>query len=381
MKPYFIYLVVLFTIFSTLNTQAQNITFTIENKIAAGGSVTFDVLLASDTPFKLGSGQLYFNYNTAAFNENVVAGSSVNISRPAESVLGQTVSFFSIYTSFVLNDNTNSRFSFSWQQGVSSGTIPADNITSTPTLLFRVRMDFASGGELLSDDICFESSDVFDDQTFTACGPSSSGFADCAASPGSQLTGDVFDCMPASLPVELVDFDAWATPVQQVELNWQTESELDNDYFAIERSADGLYFKEITRTKGAGTYLGTLDYKALDERPFIGDNYYRLRQVDFDGTTTYTEIRHVFLERSKEPIAVSVYPNPTDSWLQIAFTQPLAQEGQLELYNLAGQIVQSIELEAGAFQQELNLIDLAKGTYLLRVHMDDQIRTQKVVVQ
>ena len=380
MKPYFISVLVLFTICSTLKAQTQNLVFSIDNKVISDDSVKFDVLLASNTPFKLGSGQLYFNYNTAAFGENVRAGMRVNISYPTGAVLGQRVGF-SVYTSFILNDNTTSRFSYSWQQGLSSGTIPADNIRTTPTLLFRVAIAFTSGGSTAPDNICFESSAIFDDQTFTACGPSSSGFADCASSPGAQLTNDTYECAPAALPVELLGFHAWATPAQQVELNWQTESELNNDYFAIERSADGLEFKEIMRTKGAGTHLGTLDYKELDERPFIGDNYYRLRQVDFDGTTTYSEIRHVFLERSIAPKDISVYPNPTDSWLQVDFTQPIEQEAYLELYNLAGQVVQSYELGVGTVQQELNVVDLPRGAYLLRIQMDGQHSTQKIVVQ
>lgn len=372
--------IAIFLIIGFHTSQAQTITFGFLNKTITANSVIFDVTLSSTSSFKLGSGQLYINYNNAAFGNSAVANGRVRISYPTGAVLNQIVGF-SVYRDRILNDNTSSRFSFSWQQGLSSGTIPADNITTTPAVLFRVTMDFVDGGNAQLDDICFESGEVFDDQTFTACGPDSPGFPNCGSFPGVQLSNDLFDCSTPALPVELVDFQVWATPIQQVELHWQTETELNNDYFAIERSSDGKGFKEILRLKGAGTYQGFLDYDALDNRPFSGNNYYRLRQVDFDGTFSYSEVRHVFLDMRTDILDINVYPNPTEDFLQVDFTQPLEQEGQMELYNLHGQLVRSYELGAGSFQQELNLTELPKGAYLLRVQLNGAVSSQKVIVQ
>ncbi|MEL7249599.1 MAG: hypothetical protein AAFO03_14320, partial [Bacteroidota bacterium] len=206
---------------------AQALDFSIENKTTTATEVTFDVTLASDTPFKLGSGQLYFNFNTAAFGEWVIDNDAVTISYPDGSVLAQS-NGFPLYTSFVENDNTASRFSFSWQQGVSSGTYPGDNISGAPAVLFQVSMNFAAGGEAQPDDICFESGEVFDDQTFTACGPASFGFPDCLNEPGIQLTDDDFECNLMFFPIDLLEFRAQARADYTTLLHWTTANEYNN---------------------------------------------------------------------------------------------------------------------------------------------------------
>ncbi|MEL6276749.1 MAG: T9SS type A sorting domain-containing protein, partial [Bacteroidota bacterium] len=379
MKNLFIYFTMGFLLIITQCISAQSITFAIANKVTTTDSVFFDVTLASTSPFKLGSGLLYFNYNTAAFGPNVVANNAVKISFPTGAVLGQ-VAFFPVYTSFIENDNTSDRFAFSFQQGVSSGTIPADNITSTPAVLFRVAIAFTTGGNGQADDLCFESSEIFDDQFFTACGPDALGSPDCFNFPGTQLADDVFECN-AALPVELVDFWAQANRRGEVELSWQTETEINNDYFVVEHATEAGEFQAILRVDGAGTHYGTLDYAALHPNPVPGNNYYRLKQVDYDGTFTHSDLRRVIIARSAGVNGVEIYPNPTTSFVRVDFTQALAEKGRIELFNWHGQQVRSMALAPGAFGQQLDVDDLPRGTYLLRVDFGEHSSTKKLVLQ
>ena len=97
-----------------------------------------------------------------------------------------------------------------------------------------------------------------------------------------------------ALPIELLYFNA--TPNQSVvDLTWATASELNNDFFTVERSIDGLTWENVVTVNGAGTTTQRNNYSAVDTRPVAGLSYYRLKQTDFDGAFTYSEIRSVFM--------------------------------------------------------------------------------------
>lgn len=172
----------------------QNITFTFENaRNTNDGTDDFyeaDIYIASDVDFKLGSGQIYFTYNTAAFGSNIHTNGNFEYMQPAGSILGEVYGF-PAYKDFIVNDNTTSRVSTSFQQGVSSGTITANNVTSSSKHLFSIKIKYTDINE--TPNIAFETGAVYLDQFFTACGPTSLGFPDCTNHPGVQLTGDTFN--------------------------------------------------------------------------------------------------------------------------------------------------------------------------------------------
>lgn len=387
MKKYYAQITVLFLLLISSMSYGQSIIFGITNKTITSSSVTFDVTLVSSSSFKLGSGLLYFNYNTAAFGESVQAAGKIMISNPSGSVLGETVfgGAFPVYQAPLINDNTASRFAISWQQFISSTLIPADNITTTEAILFRVTIEFTVGGSSQPDEICFESSDVFDDQTFTACGPApppaNQTVPSCFDSPGIQLTQDSYNCNLGGLPVELTYFEARPTEEEQVALSWQTEAEIDNDYFIVEHATDESGFKYLLKVEGAGTYQGTLNYKAYHENPALGNNYYRLRQVDFDGTFSLSDIEQVFFDPRNADQDINVFPNPTSSNLQVQFTKLLEGDGEVRLYNYLGQLVQRYDLESGASGSELYLGDLPKGSYVLEVKYEGTSTKKKILLQ
>ncbi len=375
MRNYFIICILIFL--GTVSSLAQNITFAITNKVTSSTDVTFDVTLASDADFKLGSGQLYFNYNTDAFGSSIFTNGGLTISYPSGCVLGQTVSIFNIYNTFVTNDNTTSRFSFSWQQFFSSGAIPVDNITATPAVLFRVTMAFDTGGAGEPDNICFESGSAFDDQTFTACGPTAPQGVDCGAFPGTQLINDNFDCS-ALLPIELLGFQARAKDNLTTLLAWQTANELNNELFTIERSFDGRNFEPIAHHAGAGTSEQTLTYETIDPSPQLGINYYRLKQTDFDGQFSYSDIRSVSFNRETSA-GVHVFPNPANDILNIQFDQSI-HRGYMQLFNGSGQLVSTQYLEQQTDQTQLQIDHLANGLYWLNIETDGQTYSQKIVI-
>ncbi len=196
----------------TALVNAQNIELTFANaENTNDGTDDFyeaDILISaidSQADFKLGSGQLYINYNTAAFGTNVSAGGNIEYTQPDGYILGATVGAppfqVTVYKDFIQNDNTSSIVSLSFQQGVSSGSIPSNNVTSTPALLFHIKIKYA---DFTQDPmIGFELGiSAAADQFFTACGPNTGGFPDCTNEPGTQFVGASFDDSGATIIVD-----------------------------------------------------------------------------------------------------------------------------------------------------------------------------------
>ncbi len=118
----------------------------------------------------------------------------------------------------------------------------------------------------------------------------------------------------AILPVELTEFNAREVDKQRVQLDWQTTIETDNSHFEVTHSTDGRTFEVLGEVAGAGNSTAEQAYGFLHKTPAVGLNYYRLRQVDYDGTESLSKIREVNI--SGIP-TLSLYPNPTVDALRI----------------------------------------------------------------
>ena len=167
----------------------------------------------------------------------------------------------------------------------------------------------------------------------------------------------------ALLPIELVSFTGQLVG-EEVLLRWQTATEENNDYMAVEHSTDARRFTEIGRLKGAGTTLEPQAYQLWHERPQPGLNYYRLRQVDFDGQAHYHGTVSVEVKGGKG--GWSVYPTATANQLMVQLDAPSEEPGELAIYNLYGQAMQRVAVPAGFLRQELSVAQLPAGQYLLQ---------------
>ncbi|MFT7080820.1 MAG: hypothetical protein ACJAZC_002372 [Cryomorphaceae bacterium] len=112
------------------------------------------------------------------------------------------------------------------------------------------------------------------------------------------------------LPIELISFTATVKDAF-VEINWITATENHNDYFNVERSADGINFKSIGQVNGAGNSSQTLKYAIVDDTPLNGISYYRLRQTDYDGKLSYSELEAIVFDR-RNGFNFKIYPNPNN---------------------------------------------------------------------
>ena len=115
-----------------------------------------------------------------------------------------------------------------------------------------------------------------------------------------------------SLPVELLSFSAKYDGHNAVNLKWTTASEINNDYFNIERSVDAINFISIAKVNAEGTSTKTLNYTTIDKSPLQGLSYYRLKQTDFDGRIKYFDIISVKIVDFKNDYSFDAFPNPSE---------------------------------------------------------------------
>ncbi|REJ84308.1 MAG: T9SS C-terminal target domain-containing protein [Bacteroidetes bacterium] len=165
------------------------------------------------------------------------------------------------------------------------------------------------------------------------------------------------------LPIVLTNF-AVKLLKDSVRISWETTSELNNDYFTVERSANGQNFETVTHRNGAGNSVHTIQYESYDPSPLPGQSYYRLKQTDYDGKFTYSEIKSVKnakFEKQRELRFNSVNPNPFENDFEVSYTMDQAEDLDFILINSAGQVVYKTKLNAGA---GLNLYQFPYGENL-----------------
>ena len=169
----------------------------------------------------------------------------------------------------------------------------------------------------------------------------------------------------AALPIELTTFTA-VRKEKSVLLEWETAGEINNDYMAVERSGDAKFFTEIGKQKGAGNSNMTLRYQLEDTAPLSGINYYRLRQVDYDGTTNYSKIISVNFNGTTGQPTIALYPNVVSKGgnMEIELISFPQQQMTFSIFNSQGQIVNNFSLVGGS-RQSFEPGNLPAGIYFL----------------
>ena len=141
-------------------------------------------------------------------------------------------------------------------------------------------------------------------------------------------------------------------------------TELENDYYEVERSTDDVSFRSIGKVVGAGTDYSKNEYNFVDERPNSGINYYRLKQVDYEGRYSYSQIRSVYFDDAG--IVLSVYPNPVRYMLEMT-SEKKEGEVMLQIIDIQGQVVFEKSYQRGDWNpsQRLNISNIVEGMYMI----------------
>lgn len=172
-------------------------------------------------------------------------------------------------------------------------------------------------------------------------------------------------------PVEMTRFDAQKTSQNKVRLTWETATERNNDYFAIERSTDGIDFSQIGKVKGNGSTDEPHQFNFSDLQPAPGMNYYRLRQVDFDGAAEYSDVANVQMAAAR----FQIVPNPATDRIRIqGFGEGVTQ---VRIFDALGHLMQSAVGAAAAVP--IDLSGYPAGVYWVEIVQEGAIERLKVL--
>ena len=188
----------------------------------------------------------------------------------------------------------------------------------------------------------------------------------------------------SALPVELISFDAYILN-NQVVIEWVTASEINNDFFTIQRSSDGINFEDILQVDGAGNSNVLLNYSAIDNNPIIGKTYYRLKQTDFDGRFTFSNLKLIDFVKMGNKAEMVLYPNPVTSSLNISLAGFSAYNDVLiSIQNTSGKRVFStrfiVDGDGNALVKVNEVEGLSKGIYIVNCVSNTKVITKKLII-
>lgn len=173
------------------------------------------------------------------------------------------------------------------------------------------------------------------------------------------------------LPIELLFFDAKLNE-DKVLLHWETASELNNDYFLIEKTMDGVLYQPVGKVAGAGNSIQPKTYSLIDHAPNFGVSYYRLKQVDFNGDFSSSDLVAV---NYVGHATITIFPNPSSGHLLILCELP---EAVVEITNVAGALVYSGQLSRSS--NAINIANQAPGLYFARILSGNMSYSEKLIL-
>lgn len=184
------------------------------------------------------------------------------------------------------------------------------------------------------------------------------------------------------LPVELISFRA-SVSGNSVVLNWSTASESNNSGFEIEKCLDGKSFARIGFVPGAGTTTEKRQYSFVDNSAAVGNISYRLKQIDFAGSYSYSSTIMVEITAPAAFELKQNFPNPFNPSTKINYSVDKAGLVKLSIYNLLGEVVSALvnqNQEAGSYTIDFDASNLESGIYLYKLESGDQFQLKKMIL-
>jgi hypothetical protein len=194
---------------------------------------------------------------------------------------------------------------------------------------------------------------------------------------GMDIAFDDFNitqCCTALLPVDLLSFNAKCDN-NKVVLDWVTISEINNDYFTIERTSGGIHFEEIATVNGNGNSSTLMNYEWIDQNPINGTAYYRLKQTDFNGSFEYHDLVPVTCESAHN---MTVSPNPIKNSFTVQVSESLTPPLSIEVIDFLGRTIYLKNIKTSIAEITLDE-ELPTGTYFVKVFNENAHVIEKVV--
>jgi hypothetical protein len=182
------------------------------------------------------------------------------------------------------------------------------------------------------------------------------------------------------LPVTISYFNL-ACVEEDVEVNWQTASEHNSDYFHLETSLDGINWEMIQAIPAAGFSQELLNYSAVDLDAARKQKYYRLKQVDFNGE--FEMYGPLIADCAIESSDVSLYPNPCESQVTVSLASQIPTKVNYTLISPEGKVLENkqMAIQSGMTVYTLDVSEYRRGMYMLQFDVNDKRYIKKLVVQ
>ena len=194
----------------------------------------------------------------------------------------------------------------------------------------------------------------------------------------SIMVQDFWEYQPdIPLPIELLSFTATPENNTYVSCNWTTASQVNNNFFAVLRSQDGINFTQIGTVPGAGNSNSILSYNYNDEHPYMGLSYYQLKQYDFNGAYSFSGIDPVYIGNIT---IINIYPNPsTDGYIKYSVMSDIGGNATVSIIDALGKEVmtETQTIDAGVTINTVSTATLANSDYLLQIINGNNEKTQK----
>jgi hypothetical protein len=215
--------------------------------------------------------------------------------------------------------------------------------------------------------------------------PGNAGTSNPGFNPNFQtMSGGPFHSVGVPVPVELTSFTYQVIGLQ-IQLQWKTASEKNNRGFEIQRSFDGSSFERIGFIPGSGTTTEQIAYSFVDKPALNETIYYRLKQIDFDGSTNYSNVISVDFNSSPSVFALEQnYPNPFNPSTMIRFSVNKNLPTTLKIYDVLGVEVASLFdgiAKAGeSYQLQFNAVNVPSGVYFYSLRQADNTITRRMLL-
>lgn len=190
------------------------------------------------------------------------------------------------------------------------------------------------------------------------------------------------DEFPGIIPVELVSFNATLSQ-NKVLLNWMTATELNSSHFIIERKSKIENWNTIGTIRAAGNSTNPINYSFTDENITNSTYYYRLKQVDYDGSFTYSRTIEVDGNIMNQFVLEQNYPNPFNPATKINFTVPFDSKVSISIYSITGELIKELVndfIAAGTHSVEFDGSNFSSGLYLYRMTSGNFVQTNKMML-
>lgn len=326
--------------------------FSIQNLVVSSNTLEFDIYAVANVNNTFHSrGQVYLDYNMLAFGDSIVHRG--NVSFTPLSLVSETVPVFgNKYSTIGFIDNSPSRLAITWQTNFPAASPTSLTHTLVPaafTPLYHITMQIQNTTVPIQVSLA-EYLMIGQQFHITA--------------PNWEVP---YHDWP--LPVELMHFDGRPINDQEVQLDWSTSSEINNDHFVLEkRLGQQGPFLEIAQIEGAGTTDEPTFYDFIDRSPMDVVNYYRLKQVDIDGLFSYTGMVEVKFEELKA-FDLTIYPNPTTDIAYLKLHSVEKEDFHYQLVDQSGKRMTSGQILGLTSQEEiqLDLTEFPAGVYYLQL--------------